>query len=134
MGRGTFNLIDMLIGDTFICFACDEKGGITIGDHKDTHTLAQVYKYRTVYESTDDEDRSDHDGSDREARTDYFYLQSNTESQLISLGRQLTGMGVRFGAVESKLERLEGMLETVLSLLRAPHPSTGTVECGVGPA
>ena len=124
----------MLIGDTFICSACDKEGGITIGDHKDTHTLAQVYKYHTVYESTDDEDRSDHDGSDREARTDYFYLQSNTESQLISLGRQLTGMGVRFGAVESKLERLEGMLETVLSLLRAPHPSTGTVECGVGPA
>ena len=135
--------VHILSGSIFVCLDCDEKGGITTGDHEATHTLARIYDNRGDYSSArrsrhhrasgynaDDENYEDEDTDDGNPNDSEWEDSSNsrvdgaTESQLIALGGRLTRMEERFGAVETKLGRLESMLETMLSLLRTPQPPT----------
>ncbi|PIL33367.1 hypothetical protein GSI_03987 [Ganoderma sinense ZZ0214-1] len=132
--------IHTLSGNIFVCLICDEKGGITAGNHEDTHTLVRIYvnqtghasarkaRHRQVSDYNDaDEDYEDEENDDAsESDWNNSRIEGAIESQLIALGGRLTRMEERFGTIESKLGRLEDMLGTVLSLLRA-QPSTDNV-------
>ncbi|TBU40766.1 hypothetical protein BD309DRAFT_992844 [Dichomitus squalens] len=125
----------------FVCLSCDEsEGGITAGQHKETHTLAQLY--RPPLEGSPPFDlrqlpsrRGSADSDDRFYDGDLDWVKdgagdntvvpwgpaasgSATESSMIALGGRITRIEQRFGAVEDRLGRMEGMLEAALSLLR----------------
>ena len=129
-----------MLDHVFVCPSCDEsKGGIASGQHKATHTLAWIYVPLEVplsprvrrssrrinsYDDDDDEDIDDED-IHRGRHDPRIVVGRPTRRSLKALAGRITTMENRFGAVEDRLGRMEGMLEAALSLLRTTPTSQG---------
>ena len=115
-----------------MCATCDERGGITHGVHKETHTLLRIYETNMPFSTSmmppgeSGDPMSPRRGSRRSPSEEPYYIPpgvpyQRTGTPVSNEGRdgletRVSVIESRFDKIEDQLTRMERMLEVVLSL------------------